>query len=280
MKLSLIFEKITIILDKNKSELKIINHLIKNKENIFYFPLKNFTDFVQNYNDFKNLKIEGFDFTFGDIKNQNIKKLYLNYMDIMNNDDDSNIFEYKYDLDNIEEKTDIDEDMNLKKNFPELEEINIGNISNEKQFYQKLISSNDSKIQFNIISLNELKKPKRNNVSIKYKEKKEKYNEDEENYEDEENIDYEYEENNLMYDKYEDDGDVVVNDIKVKQKKFKEKAKEKEINENDICCVARERYINSYALFAEKEINKLLKINSKIITTVRHYNDLYKALVK
>ena len=64
------------------------------------------------------------------------------------------------------------------------------------------------------------------------------------------------------------------------QEILQEKAKEKEINEDDICCVARQRYINSYYLFAEKEINKLLKINSKIITTVRHYNDLYRALGK
>ena len=99
MKFSLIYEKIAIIFDRNNSELKIINHLIKNKNNIYYFPLKNFADFVQNFNDFTNLKIEGFDFTFEDIKNKNVKKLYLNYMnDDINNDDDSNIFEYKYDL--------------------------------------------------------------------------------------------------------------------------------------------------------------------------------------
>ncbi len=266
MKFSLIYEKITIIFDKNNSELKIINHLIKNKNNIYYFPLKNFADFVQNFNDFTNLKIEGFDFTFEDIKNKKVKKIYLNYMndDDINNDDDSNIFEYKYDLDNIKDKRAIDEDMNLKMNFPELDEINIGNISNEKQFYKKLINSNDSKIKFNIISLDELKKSKKNNVNIIYKEK---YNEDEENYEDEENVDYEYEENNLINDKYEDDGDVVVNDIKIKNKKFK---KEKEIDEDVVCCVREYLdHYNSYRLIDEKTIKNMLKLNSKIITTKR-----------
>ncbi len=149
-------------------------------------------------------------------------------------------------------------------NFTELEEINIGNISNEKQFYKKLINSNDSKIKFNIISLDELKKSKKNNVNIIYKEK---YNEDEENYEDEENVDYEYEENNLINDKYEDDGDVVVNDIKIKTKKFK---KEKEIEEDVVCCVREYLdHYNSYRLIDEKTIKNMLKLNSKIITTKR-----------
>ena len=171
----------------------------------------------------------------------------------------------------------IYEDMNLKMNFSELEEINIGNISNEKQFYKKFINSNNSKIKFNIISLDELKKSKKNNVNIIYKEK---YNEDEENYEDEdeENVDYEYEENNLINDKYEDDGDVVVNDIKIKTKKFK---KEKEIEEDVVCCVREYLdHYNSYRLIDEKTIKNMLRLNSKIITTKRGYNDLYMALGK
>ena len=278
-KFCLLYEKITIIRDKNNNELKIINDLTNNKENIYYIPLKKFSDFIQNYNEFQILKIEGFDFTFGDIKNKNIKKLYLNYV---KNEGNSNLYEYKYDLNDIKDKKSIDEDMNLNLLFPELEELYIGNISsNEKIFYQKLINSNDSKIQFNILSFENLQKLKKNvNIEIIKNE-----NEEKEEYEEEENNedDYEYEDeiNNLIYDKYEDEDNIVVNDLKAKNKKFKKKKEEEQNNP----ILYRESISCPYywGLEEEEELQKLkdlLRIKSKIIVNYKAYYAVLKALLR
>ena len=81
IKLKLKYENIDIIVNEDKSILKIIN-LNENNDKInvkYNYPLKNLFDFINNQTTLNELTINGFDFTFEEIKNKNIKKLFINY---------------------------------------------------------------------------------------------------------------------------------------------------------------------------------------------------------
>ena len=84
IKLELKYEKIMIILNRDKTELKIIN--TKENENktnddgiIHYYSLYYLSEFIYSQNNLLSLIINGFDFDLNDIKNNNIIKLYINY---------------------------------------------------------------------------------------------------------------------------------------------------------------------------------------------------------
>jgi len=78
-KLYLVYVKITIISNKSKSELKIINQF--NSDNkLYFYPLKNLSDLIYNYNYYKILIIEGFDLVFNELVNKNVQKLYKNFI--------------------------------------------------------------------------------------------------------------------------------------------------------------------------------------------------------
>jgi len=84
-------------------------------------------------------------FTFGELKSNNIEKLYINYKT-------NKINEYKYKLNDDIDKYNVNEDINLNLNFSKLEEIYIKNVSEEKNIYKKVLNINkNSKIKFNFI---------------------------------------------------------------------------------------------------------------------------------
>jgi hypothetical protein len=129
-KLCLVYENITIITNKSNSELKIINQF-NNKNKFYFYPLKNLSDFIYNYNYCKDLIIEGFDFVFNELINKNIQKLYINFI---KNDKMNQVYDYKYKLNDEIDKYNIRDDINLKINFPNLKELYIGNINDEMLF--------------------------------------------------------------------------------------------------------------------------------------------------
>ena len=146
VKLNLVLENISIISKKENNELKIINHSKNDKTNFYFYSLKNLSDFIYHYKYFKELIIEGFDFSFDELKNNNIEKLYINYKI-------NKIYKYKYDLNDEIEMYTINEDINLKLSFPKLNEIYIGNVDEEENFYKKLIKTNiKNKIKINMIT--------------------------------------------------------------------------------------------------------------------------------
>ena len=160
VKLNFVYENITIISKKENFELKIINHSDNDKRNYYFYPLKNLSDFIYNYKYCKYLLIEGFDFTFDELKSNNIEKLYINYKT-------NKINEYKYKLNDDIDKYNVNEDINLNLNFPKLEEIYIGNISEEKNLYKKVLNANkNSKIKFNFIYQENKSKIKSENENI------------------------------------------------------------------------------------------------------------------
>jgi len=132
-KLYLLYEKITIISNKSKSELKIINQF-NNDNKLYFYPLKNLSNFIYNYNYYKILIVEGFDFVFNEWVNKNVQKLYINFI---KNDKKNQVYNYKYKLNDEIDKYNIRDDINLKFNFPNLEDLYIGNINDEKNFYKK-----------------------------------------------------------------------------------------------------------------------------------------------
>ena len=242
VKLNLVYENITIISKKENYELKIINHSNNDKGNYYYYPIKNLSDFIYNYKYCKNLIIEGFDFVFDELKSNSIEYLYIN-------NKTNKICEYRYKLTNENDKYNINEDINLKLNFPKLKKIYIANASEEKSFYKKLLNINmKSKIKINFIR-NENKK------TIKIDNDNEKINDE---YEEEEEEDI-YEEENLYDYKFKDEDDIAVNEIKPKKKKFKEMEEEK------IICLCKT--ISYWDLFNWKErdeINNISTIKNKI----------------
>ena len=225
-KLFLVYEKITISINKTNSELKIVNHSNYKIDDFYFYPLKNLSDFIYNYKYYKNLIIEGFNFIFKDLKSSIAEKLYINYIFYKNQE--KKIYEYKYKLNDEIDKKNINKDINLKSNFPKLEEIYIGNMNEEKNFYKKLCSENRG-LKINIICSEKMKfNKKHTNISIKYSDNTndtdnnkiivpeyEEEEEEEDNYEEENEFDY--------YDK--DEGNVIVNAYKYKYKWFTENEK-------------------------------------------------------
>ena len=303
MKLCLVYENITIISNKSNSELKIINQF--NNENKFYFyPLKNFSDFIYNYKYCKVLIIEGFDFIFNELINKNVQKLYINFI---TNDKMKQVYEYKYNLN--DDKNKIHDDIKLKSNFPNLKELYIGNIKDEMNFYKKLLNINND-INKNIIisSKENLQKfGNYNNTNVIYHNNINSFNKINDEFEDEdededENYENEIEENeeDLFYSKFNEEDDIVVNQVKIKNKKFKQfKIKEKEEESDKIVCISEVlKYYNwEMRYFEEKEKKEMRKLpkkeiknyfknkkdviyfKSEIITTLSEFRALQKSLL-
>jgi len=294
-KLCLVYENITIISNKSNSELKIINKF--NNENKFYiYPLKNLSDFIYNYNYCKVLIIQGFDFAFNELINKDIQKLYINFI---KNDKMNQFYDYKYNLNDEIDKYNIRDDINLKFIFPNLEELHIGHINDEKNFYKKLLNiNNDINISI-IISSNENLQifKKFNNVNVIYHNTIKSYNKINDNFEYEEEDDNEKndnennerdEEDNLFYDKFGDEDNIIVNQVKIKNKKYKNKEEESD----EIVCIL-EKKINKFDYWEERnlrEMSKKEKINyfknkkvayfkSEIISTIREYSSLHYSLL-
>ena len=160
------------------------------------------------------------------------------------------IYEYKYNLNAEIDKYNIGDDINLKFNFPNLEELYIGNINDEMNFYKKLLNiNNDINVSIIILCDENLQKLKKfNNVKIIYQNKiksftKNNYEyEDEEDYENYDNENNESdEEENLFYNKYYDDDNIIVNQVKIKNKKFKKKEEDSEKISDIIVCICEKK---------------------------------------
>jgi len=245
IKLKLKNENIDIIVNEDKSILKIINlneNNVKIKD-IYNYPLKNLSDFISNQTTLNELTINGFDFTFEEIKNKNIKKLFINYH-INNN----KLVNYNFVLSDFNKDLLI-KDINIKNKFPFIEEISIGNIKNEiflfNNFFQ-IYNFNNNLKNINIITDNNYKPKNIDNkiinisiiqkTNIKQKNNNKKFNlfndtteneKNEINYnnneDDEENE--EYEEDELFYDKYQDlleEDNPLVTKVPIKKGKIKE----------------------------------------------------------
>ena len=286
-------ENIEIIHNKEKSQLKIIN---LNKDS-YRHQINNLSDYIKNIKNLNDLIIEGFDFSFEEIQNQYIKKLSVNY--------DINCDQlFGYDVKALEQTNYfISKDINMKQKFPNLEEINIGNLRNENILYDNLfkaVNFNSNLKTINIISYQNYKIKKMNtklkiNIISKRKElSNKKENEEEENsndYRDEEDEydDYYDEDNDLFIDQYEDilknENPVVNNPINIKKKKIKneisiKKEENTEKKETGKIILIREK-IKPYKKIEEnifkKDIKsylkkeKILYFNSKIIQTVNQF---------
>ena len=157
IKLSLIHENIDIIYNKDKTELKILNlsknnnkeDKAKHSADYYYFPLMNLSDFIYQQKNLEILDINGFGFTFEEAKNNNIKNLYINYFE---EEKCNELFEYKYTNLNKSYKPNriiIEQDINLKNNFPNLQEINIGNIGKNCDLFSKIRNNTNKDIKMN-----------------------------------------------------------------------------------------------------------------------------------
>ena len=175
VRLCLKMENIDILFNSDKSILKIIN-LNNNNDNKYFSSLDNLSDFINNQNNISELIIEGFDFTFEQIGNNNVKKLSVNY-----NNNINQLFEYK--INKSYKDYMLCEDLNLKNKFPLLEEISIGNMREElilKELF-KIDNFNDNLKKINLILYTDFKLTNLDDAKIQintiYKSKIETYNE-------------------------------------------------------------------------------------------------------
>ena len=160
IKLSLIHENIDLIYNTNKTSLKIVNLARNNKfedkanhkNDKYYFPIHYLSDFIYHQKNLTVLDIRGFGFAFDEIKNKNVNKLFINYFF---EEKCEELFEYKFSNVNKNYKYQqirAKEDVNLKNKFPKLEELNIGNMENLGELYNKIMSMNDKNIVVNKIA--------------------------------------------------------------------------------------------------------------------------------
>ena len=205
--LRLVFENIEIKYDKNNNHLSIINIGQKGKEYIYYTPIKYFSEFIENFQDLKELTIDGFDLEIKEIINKNIVSLNINILNefSLNN---KNLFNTNF----------IDfspfkclQNLNISGNHETLSEITSNipkNKSNLKNinFYLRDSNNNTDKIT---------KKLNKKNITLKIFPTKNNENKIKKNDIEEENEDYEdneYEEDeedeNDYYDDYDDGNDL------------------------------------------------------------------------
>jgi len=187
---------------------------------------------------------------------------------------------YKYKFNDKIDKYNIHDDINLKFNFPNLEDLHIGNINNEKNFYKKLLNiNNDINISI-IISCNENLQTfkKYSNVNVIYQNSIKSFNkinkdfeyeddDKDENYENENNESDE--EDNLFYDKFNDDDNIVVNQVKIKNKKFKKKEEESD----KIVCICEEK--NGYNCYSCSEDENIRNMSKKKINYFKKKGIVY-----
>ena len=303
-KINLKYENIDIIFNSDKSILKIINRNYNddknNINNIYNYSLSYLSDFIKNQNTINELIIEGFDFSFEEIQNKNIKKLSINY-------NENNIF-VNYNVAMINHFI-LDIDLNLAQKFPQLEEINIGNIKNEKFLFNQLFKNNNFSnnlkniniiTYFNFKFWNIDKNKIKTNIKIKSninlnnnQENSEEYElEEEENEDDEDNYNDDNDDNDLFVDEYQDileDADpVVVNFVPKKKKKINKEPNKEENKEKIKKIILVKEKIIPYKkiddnLFKKDIESYLLKENilyfdSNIIKTINNFYLIQKSL--
>ena len=295
-KLNLKYENIDIIFNSDKSTLKIINQNYNNDgsniDNIYNYCLSNLSDFIKNQNDLNELIIEGFNFTFEEIQNKNIKKLSINY------NENNTFVNYNINMSKLNHFM-LDIDINLEYKFPQLEEISIGNIKNEKFLFNQLFInknfSNNIKI-INIITYYNFKfwnidKTKiKTNIIIKSNINLNNNQIEEEEYEIEEEDDEDNDDNendDLFVDEYqdilEDEDPIVTKDVQIKKRKIN---KEKNIEENKEIILVKEKLIpykkiqeNLFKKDIESYLSKknILYFDSNIIKTVNNFYLIQKS---
>ena len=74
-----VYEGIQIKYDRNNKHLFILN-IKKEKAYIYNIPISFFTEFIKNFSELEELTIDGFDFTFTEIQNNNILSLNINIL--------------------------------------------------------------------------------------------------------------------------------------------------------------------------------------------------------
>ena len=313
-KLSLKYEKIDIIFNKEKRELKIINLLknqksidnIRKSDNFYCFTLDDLNDFIHYQKKLSTLKIEGFDFTFEKIKNDSIKRLYIHYF---KNDDNNftcnNLFKYKINIkkENINEEKSEKEDLYLKNKFPNLEEINIGNIEEERDLFNKLLIKNNlpsSVNKINIISYEnfkplhlynniDIKIIKKCNINTLSYENDNNFNENENYYDDEEFND---ENQELFYDKYDDlfeKENLIIKNNKKHNKNIINMNEEYNDNVNNEIILVEEK-IPNYKIKEENQSKlnienylkkeNILYFKSDIIEKINHYYLIHQSFLR
>ena len=92
--LKLILEKIDIIFDQKNSNLSIINNN-RDKNQIYYKKINNFSNLIKNFHSIKELTIDGFDFTFNEICNEDIISLNINTINNFSKNNCNCIYETK-----------------------------------------------------------------------------------------------------------------------------------------------------------------------------------------
>ena len=296
IKMDFEYENIEISFNHEKTQLTIKNLNKENNKDNNNYQLNNISDLIKNLNNLTELIIEGFDFIFEEIQNSNIKKLSINY-------DNNSQQLYFYNIPLLNKKMNfMQKDIKIKKIFPLLEEIYIGNIKNENILFSQLFkrdnfSNNLNSI--NIITHQNFKGINFNNKNIKiniinksinrYEKEKENEQDEFDDYEDMEEED-EYENEDLYNDKYEnlfeDENPIVINEVKNRKGKNKKNLNEEE-EEKEILLI-KER-LKPFKKIEKNIFDKDLKIylknaniiyfDSKIIKTVNQFYLIHQSLL-
>lgn len=263
IRLELKYEKIMIIFNKDRTELKIINNkkdeIKTNDDIIHYYSLSYLSNFIYLQNNLLTLIIDGFDFDLNDIKNNNIKKLYINY-------NYENVNDIKYnnllDIDNL----------NIINNFPKLEEINIGYIENNFKFIKSILNTRKYPTNLKIINIFSFQNFKKINnltnlkLNIIYKNTEKKLIK--KNKEDQKKIEEIMEE-----DDYENERDIVF-PFK-KNRKIKNKKECNRDDKSDIILIGKYIKVKSDKYLERKNI---IYFNSKLIKTKRDFYLIHQCL--
>ena len=252
-----------IIFNKDRTELKIINNkkdeIKTNDDIIHYYSLSYLSNFIYLQNNLLTLIIDGFDFDLNDIKNNNIKKLYINY-------NYENVNDIKYnnllDIDNL----------NIINNFPKLEEINIGYIENNFKFIKSILNTRKYPTNLKIINIFSFQNFKKINnltnlkLNIIYKNTEKKLIK--KNKEDQKKIEEIMEE-----DDYENERDIVF-PFK-KNRKIKNKKECNRDDKSDIILIGKYIKVKSDKYLERKNI---IYFNSKLIKTKRDFYLIHQCL--
>jgi len=272
--LKLVFENIEIKYDKNNNHLSIINIGRKGKEYIYYTSIKFFSELIRNFDNLKELTIDGFDCDTYEILNKNIISLNINILNESSLNNKNLLYNIKSDFINF---FNCLQNLNISGNCETLLEIT-NNIQKDKSnlkninFYLRDSYNNIDKIT---------KKLKKKNITLKIipiKKKENKKNNN--NIEEEENEDYEYNEyeeddddENEYYDEYDDYDDEInsyhmksnINNNNNKISKNNNKNSNDIISKNNIICKnVNSEILNNQNLSIIKKGFQTIFFNKKI----------------
>ena len=204
--LKLVLEKIDIIFDQENSHLSIINNN-RDKEQIYYTKIKNFSNFIKSLHNIKELSIDGFDFTFSEIYNKDIISLNINTINDYSKNNCNFIEDYKTLVYNPKAKI-------LPNNLSIFSNLEKFSFSGETFILNDILKNLPKKIKKIIFYVRDPDYKKINNIKKKLSEKKIIFEEiflnknnkkEEEEYYDEE---YEENENDYYNEEYNDEYDI------------------------------------------------------------------------